>query len=315
MESTKQKNAELILDFVNANKTTNNAEVVEKLKIGRESARLILIELVKAGKINCTVDGQKKIYEAIVEKTQAAPRLKRSKTLVASQPILTEDMKKSMPKLGPKAPIKIKDGVKYIVETSSGTGILEGNTNIIVKNTSTYESTEKLIVILVDENFNPLMHNKKPKKILVAKDKISIVRAIVPEKAKKAKKERIKGEKSESVKDFTRYVLDGVTYNKSRLVQAVIAKYVKKHNPTFAELSEAFPEKEIQPSGELFKNFDEIIKSAKQNRFFAKDEEKLVINDCSIAVTNQMNKDIIARFISCVEAKHAKMFKITVANV
>ena len=43
-------------------------------------------------------------------------------------------------------------------------------------------------------------------------------------------------------KDFSKYVFEGNTYGKSRLVLAVVKKYVEDHHPaTFDELEEAFP--------------------------------------------------------------------------
>ena len=43
-------------------------------------------------------------------------------------------------------------------------------------------------------------------------------------------------------KDFSKYVFEGNTYGKSRLVLAVVKKYVEDHHPaTFDELEAAFP--------------------------------------------------------------------------
>ena len=43
-------------------------------------------------------------------------------------------------------------------------------------------------------------------------------------------------------KDFSKYIFEGNTYGKSRLVLAVVKKYVKDHQPTtFAELESVFP--------------------------------------------------------------------------
>ena len=43
-------------------------------------------------------------------------------------------------------------------------------------------------------------------------------------------------------KDFSKYLFDGQTYGKSRLVLAVVTKYVQEHKPrTYDELEEAFP--------------------------------------------------------------------------
>lgn len=60
--------------------------------------------------------------------------------------------------------------------------------------------------------------------------------------------EAMRGEKVKIVrdtapgKDFSKYVFDGNTYGKSRLVLAVVKKYVEDHHPaTFDELEKAFP--------------------------------------------------------------------------
>ena len=60
--------------------------------------------------------------------------------------------------------------------------------------------------------------------------------------------EAMRGEKVKLVrdtapgKDFSKYVFEGNTYGKSRLVLAVVKKYVEDHHPaTFDELEKAFP--------------------------------------------------------------------------
>ena len=118
--------------------------------------------------------------------------------------------------------------------------------------------------------------------------------------------------KPTGTKDFTKYVLDGVTYGKGRLIQAVILKYINKHNPTFAKLSEAFPEKEITTYS-LFKKYDDVISESKQTSFFMKPEDKMQIKDGTIVVTNQVNRDIIKSFLGHVESKHSAEFNITIA--
>jgi hypothetical protein len=50
------------------------------------------------------------------------------------------------------------------------------------------------------------------------------------------------GIKTNVVKDFSKYIFEGDTYGKSRLVLAVVKKYVEDYQPTtFAELESVFP--------------------------------------------------------------------------
>ena len=55
--------------------------------------------------------------------------------------------------------------------------------------------------------------------------------------------EKVKGVRNTApAKDFSKYVFEGNTYGKSRLVLAVVKKYVEDHHPaTFDELESAFP--------------------------------------------------------------------------
>jgi hypothetical protein len=55
------------------------------------------------------------------------------------------------------------------------------------------------------------------------------------------KKVKVPREASQG-KDFSKYLFEGMTYGKSRLVLAVVKKYVEDHHPaTFEELEDAFP--------------------------------------------------------------------------
>ena len=66
--------------------------------------------------------------------------------------------------------------------------------------------------------FGEAMHGEEYKKVKIARD-------IAPSK------------------DFSKYIFEGNTYGKSRLVLAVVKKYVEEHHPaTFDELREAFPD-------------------------------------------------------------------------
>ena len=59
-------------------------------------------------------------------------------------------------------------------------------------------------------------------------------------------------------KDFSKYVFEGNTYGKSRLVLAVVKKYVEDHHPaTFDELEKAFPGS-IQGSLGVVRRIDDV---------------------------------------------------------
>ena len=63
-------------------------------------------------------------------------------------------------------------------------------------------------------------------------------KAVCGEEYKKVKVPR----EANQGKDFSKYIFEGNTYGKSRLVLAVVKKYVKDHQPaTFDELEAAFP--------------------------------------------------------------------------
>jgi hypothetical protein len=87
---------------------------------------------------------------------------------------------------------------------------------------------------------------------------------------------KVKSERKEPVtKDFSKYMFDGRTYGKSRLVLAVVKKYVEDHHPaTFDELEKAFPSS-IQGSLGVVRRIEDVSEKYKGNggvkRYFVDD--------------------------------------------
>lgn len=78
-------------------------------------------------------------------------------------------------------------------------------------------------------------------------------------------------------KDFSKYVFDGETYGKSRLVLAVVRRYVREHNPaTFGELESVFPA-HLQGSLGVVRRIDDVSEKYKGvggvKRYFLNDDE------------------------------------------
>jgi len=103
-------------------------------------------------------------------------------------------------------------------------------------------------------------------------------------------------------KDYTKYNFNNDTYNKGRLVNAVIQKIVDD-NPkiTFSELKQKFPD-DIQGSNGVFKRKEEAksINAQSGTRYLTKDEKKepITLSDGTVICTcNQWKPENIKRFI------------------
>lgn len=89
---------------------------------------------------------------------------------------------------------------------------------------------------------------------------------------------KIKSERKKPVtKDFSKYMFDGRTYGKSRLVLAVVKQYVKDHHPTtFEKLELAFPG-DLQGSLGVVRLIDSVSDKYKGiggvKRYFVNDDE------------------------------------------
>ena len=110
-------------------------------------------------------------------------------------------------------------------------------------------------------------------------------------KIKAARKENLK-------KDYSKYLFDGRTYGKSRLVLAVVEKYVKQHyNLNFADLEKAFPAS-LQGSLGVVKILDSVPEKYKGiggvKRYFVKDNEIIRLpSGEKVTVSTQWGNNII----------------------
>ena len=100
--------------------------------------------------------------------------------------------------------------------------------------------------------FGEAMHGEEYKKVKVARD-------IAPSK------------------DFSKYIFEGNTYGKSRLVLAVVKKYVEDHHPAiFDELENAFPSR-LQGSLGVVRRIEDVSDKYKGNggvkRYFVNESE------------------------------------------
>ena len=95
------------------------------------------------------------------------------------------------------------------------------------------------------------------------------------------KKVKVPRETSQG-KDFSKYLFEGKTYGKSRLVLAVVQKYVEDHHPTtFEEIEKAFPST-LQGSLGVIKRIEDVSDKYKGNggvkRYFIKEDEIIHLN-------------------------------------
>ncbi|MBP6533697.1 MAG: hypothetical protein KA218_01425 [Arenimonas sp.] len=117
----------------------------------------------------------------------------------------------------------------------------------------------------------------------------------------KQKSEEIR-EARNSEKDYSKYLFEGQTYNKRKLVNAVIHSWINKNNPSnFDELLRAFPQ-ETRIAGGLFVPFDvaiEIRDRSGQPRHFLNDNDLIKLPDSSCyAISNQWGSGNIGPFIT-----------------
>lgn len=118
-------------------------------------------------------------------------------------------------------------------------------------------------------------------------------------KIKQQSEERREAQKSS--KDYTRYIFDGNSYNKRKLVLAVIQHWIVKNKPSnLTELLIAFPQ-EIR-SGEIFvpvRDAQLIYSRQGINRHFLGENEIIKFPDSTqYAISNQWGKGNIAKFIN-----------------
>jgi hypothetical protein len=199
-----------------------------------------------------------------------------------------------------------------IVQTSLGLGLMYTN-EPTVKVKHGMITIEKTIVHLVKDDMSPRLFKGNPKKVLIQMDKIAIVTPAHEEKPVRAKRE--KGEPSN--KDFSKYKFAGKLLSKGRLVHAVIAKFAEDNNPSLIELNTAFPSEIIRPYGKgLFMSIEDaerINTESKRTRFFTKPEDIIKIKGLKIAVSNQIDGELVKRLLT-VTPKHGYKIGLVAAE-
>jgi hypothetical protein len=115
-------------------------------------------------------------------------------------------------------------------------------------------------------------------------------------------------------KDYTKYRFNEKNYSKSRLVQAVVAEWIKKNQPTLDELFNAFPPDLQGGKGVLITRNDYALTREKANdryeRFFNKEEDFLRIGDTEVLVSNQWRQANMPKFIG-----HSKKLGFEITSI
>lgn len=118
-------------------------------------------------------------------------------------------------------------------------------------------------------------------------------------KIKQQSEERREARKSS--KDYTRYLFQGNSFNKRKLVLAVIQRWVSENKPSnLSELLQAFPQ-DIRRGGlfVLEQEAKEIYKRQGIYRHFLGDDEVLEFSDSTqYAISNQWGKGNIEKFVN-----------------
>lgn len=124
-------------------------------------------------------------------------------------------------------------------------------------------------------------------------------------KIKQQSEERREAKKSS--KDYTKYIFKGQTYNKRKLVLAVIQDWIISNNPqTFEELQKAFPNN-LRTGGKNLRGGDlyatlseaqEIYKRQSIHRYFSGEDEIISFKgEGDFVISNQWGKGNVERFI------------------
>ena len=116
--------------------------------------------------------------------------------------------------------------------------------------------------------------------------------------------ESIRSSASSGGRDTTKYLFEGKTLGKGRLVAAVVAAYVEDHPVTsLRDLLIQFP-KHLQGSAGVFSKAEvakKIVEETGHRRHFIKDSELVRLADCTVAVSSQWGVGNIDNFV-----RHAK---------
>ena len=133
-------------------------------------------------------------------------------------------------------------------------------------------------------------------------DRISLLEEKIEQLEKIIKEQTIlnttKNEGTETkTRDKTKYIIDGRTCLKNRLVLEVVKKYVTEHSGiTFNELHDVFYDK-LQGSFGVVRIKSDIDQQ-KQIRYFYRDADTITLDDgTKVVVSNQWGKDNIKAFV------------------
>lgn len=104
-----------------------------------------------------------------------------------------------------------------------------------------------------------------------------------------------------SSKDYSKFIFNGLEYNKGRLVNAVVKSYIEKNpSTTFAELKTKFPNK-IQGNFGVFDsklNAEDIYQRWGHKRHYINADEEIKLVDETIATCTQWNPENIKLFLN-----------------
>jgi hypothetical protein len=118
---------------------------------------------------------------------------------------------------------------------------------------------------------------------------------------------------SYSNRDYSKFEFMGQSYNKAKLVHAVLKHYIEKHpNITFAELEQKFPARIQGTNSGVFASKEkavELFERTGHKRYYIKPEELIALSDATIAVCTQWRPDNLEVFIA-----HALKMGLKVIN-
>ena len=103
-------------------------------------------------------------------------------------------------------------------------------------------------------------------------------------------------------RDYSKYMFEGKTYGKGKLVLAVVQKYVAYNSPmTFADLQKAFPDN-LQGSKGVVRLFDAVSpedrgENGAIKRYYVSNDEVINLNGVKVLVSDQWGAGNIEKFI------------------
>ncbi|SFQ38632.1 hypothetical protein [Salibacterium halotolerans] len=113
-------------------------------------------------------------------------------------------------------------------------------------------------------------------------------------------KSKEKRQARQSSRDYTKYRFNNTLYNKRKLVLAVVHTWVNDNEPdTLDDLLAAFPN-ELRKNGAMFVPYKEaldVYERQQKNRHFLNEDELIIINGSTYAVSNQWGKGNIENFV------------------